>query len=295
MKALFMSSSDFGHAAFLALIENNIKPVAVYTKEPKQKGRGKKIHKTIIHEEANKYDIPVKHQHENSEESDIVFIKGLNLDIIVIVDYGVIVSDKILSLAKYGGINIHPSSLPLFRGATPIERTIMSGAKTIDVCIIKVTEKLDAGNILDRKEFEIKDYEDATELKGRLSREGGVLLTEAVKKIQKSGIVYGKSQDLKIKSSYAKKITKEELLIESENTLIPSKDIINKIRGLQTYGGPYIVKFNKRIKIIKAKYSSISLTDIDITTSDGFVVPEIIKPEGRNVMNTQDFLNGLKK
>ena len=271
LKILFFSSSKFGVPA-LKLLSQNFKINAVFTNPPKPSGRGKKLQPTIIQSEAEALNLKVI----NSSKPTILDIEE-EFDIGVVVSYGAIISKEVLSKAKYGFLNIHPSDLPKFRGASPIERTIEAGEKDTRVCIIKMTPRLDDGNILSFVRCDIGSEENSLDLHDKFSQIGAELLLDAIPKLLRGE--EGEEQNHP-NSTYAKKIAKEELELKHE--VLTMEQTLNKIRAFASYGFTFLTFESKRIKVLKAEASEIQKSKIDIICLDGFISPTLIKVEGKN-------------
>ena len=275
----FFSSSDFGSEC-LNLLSFNFNVVCVVTKTPKEAFRGKKVTKNVIHEKAISLNIPVVHSFENLPDFDFG----------VVVSYGRIIPKSVLDLAKKGFLNIHPSDLPLFRGAAPIERTIEAGFSKSSVCVIKMTPNLDDGDVLARFDFEILQTQNSIYLHHFTAKKGAEILLSVLQNNPdlKNGVC--QNHDF---STYAKKIDKTELKIDLDSKSFLCSAILNKIRAFASYGYCYTIFNDKRIKIISASYQNFSSSPLDICCQDGFIFPQIVKPEGGREVNITDFLNRL--
>lgn len=143
MKITFMGTSQFACPALLKILnDKNFNVVGIYTREPKNAGRGQKIQISPIHQIALAHNIPVFHPKNFKEQETINHFKSLEADIAVVVAYGLLIPKQILESPQYGCINIHPSLLPRWRGASPIQRTIMAGDKVTALDIIQMDEGL---------------------------------------------------------------------------------------------------------------------------------------------------------
>jgi methionyl-tRNA formyltransferase len=288
-KIVFLGSSAFSISSLDTIIQNNkqFELVGVVTNKPSKKGRGMLLQKNIVHQFALERGLS-SHNIFTPDKIDtdlINRVKLLDPDIVVVVSYGKILPKDFLQIAKIETINLHPSSLPLFRGAAPIERTIESGAENIDICIIKVAEKLDAGDIILRSTFKIEKDHHATDIIPRISKIGSEMIIEAINNLRDKKATYQQQGD---SYSYAKKIEKSELLINPQSDV---NVIYNKIRAFNAIGC-YFMQNNKRIKILKAKYEKLSVeqsqigtfTDNQLFVSNGKIIPLSIQKEGGNII-----------
>jgi methionyl-tRNA formyltransferase len=287
---VYMGSSEFSVDCFNSLTEkHNI--LSVYTSEPRPSGRGQKINKTQVHLLAEGFNIPVKTP-KKITEAEIEYVKLLNPDFIIVVSYGLILPQDFIDLARYACLNIHPSSLPRWRGASPVERAIEAGDNKTSVCVIKMTKKLDSGDIILKQGLTIDQKDDSNSILEISSKIGAKLVLDSIDIILSGAdLVFEKQSEDGI--TYAKKISKQELFCEL-SCQASCFEMLNKIRAMASYGYCYVICDNMRVKIIKAEATKIKKTEIDILCLDGFVTPLIIKPEGRKQMDVKSFLNGLK-
>ena len=306
MNILFMGSGTFSVPTLKKILNNkDFNLVAIYTGEPKKQNRGHKICNNIVHDKALEYGFCnnlIFYPNKLNNEAEINRIKSFKPDVIIVVAYGKIIPDSIISIPKEI-INIHPSSLPKYRGAAPIERTIENGEKEIDICIIKVIKELDAGDILTKQTLQISKDDHANDVITKCSEIGSELLIKSLYSIKNNQYSFTKQNNLE-NIIYAKKIEKEELLLDFNNDV---KYVYNKIRAFNMHGGCYFIdKKNKdKIKILNAKYllnESIAEQDIGnfdrnngyISCNNGYIIPIILQKEGRQKIDLKSFLNGFK-
>ena len=250
MDIIFMGTPSFALPTLEALNsskQHNVK--AVFTAEPKAKGRGMKLSPSPVGEFASKYNLPVYSPKTLRSEEVQKQIYDLEADIIIVVAYGFIIPKSILAAKKYGCLNIHPSMLPKYRGAAPLQRTIMNGEKETAVCIMQMDEGLDTGDILMSKQFSLEEDISLIELHDKCSSLGANLLLETLNNIDKLSPIRQESlikngrcaidgRVLDDKVIYAKKLSKEEAEISwSEDAFA----IDCKVRGANPWPG---VHFN---------------------------------------------------
>jgi methionyl-tRNA formyltransferase len=279
MKIVFFGTSSFGIEALRFLAKNH-NVLLVFTNPPKEAGRGKKLTSSAIEVEALKLGLNVVH----SSRPKIEELPN-EFDVGVVVAYGAIISKSVLEKAKYGFLNIHPSDLPKFRGASPIERTLEAGETLTRVCVIKMTPRLDDGDVLSFRKYHIQHEETSLDLHKKFAQIGAEILPDAISSLV--NLVQGEVQD-NSKTTYASKISKEELELTSNLTTMQA---INKIRAFASYGYCFFFYNGKRIKVVKAEASKIRNTPLDLELKDGFISPILIKPEGKNLIQVRDFLN----
>jgi methionyl-tRNA formyltransferase len=294
-----MGTPEFAMPALQKLIdEPNFEVVAVYSKEPKISGRGHKIQNSQIHNLALTNNLKIFTPKTLRNEEIQKEFTNLKADIGVVVAYGLILPKEILDAPKFGCINIHPSLLPRWRGAAPLQRTLMAGDTQTAVDIIAMDEGLDSGDILGRERFDLDDQNNCPELSEKAAQIGAELLIKTIKNLAE-----GKCDPIKQDDQmtvYASKIIKEEFAIDWNS---PVREIHNKIRGLNGSGSAYFELDGEKIKIHKAKIISENnpnfnagkiLDDkLTIACQDGSIRPEILQRAGKNRVSLDEFLRGF--
>ena len=203
-----MSSSEFGLPALKKLVESQNKISAVYTQPPKKSGRGLKMNKSVIHQFALQNNLCVRTPTNLKEQTEIDFLKKSNPDLGIVVSYGLIIPTRILKIPRFGFLNIHPSLLPRWRGAAPIQRAIMNGDKKTGVNIMKLDDGLDTGDICKKIVIEIKETDNNESLSLKLSKLGAEVLMQAVIELQDGNLNFTRQDN--INTTYAKKIDKKK-------------------------------------------------------------------------------------
>ena len=170
MKVLFMGTPDFAVPCLESIIKSeNNNVIGVVTQPDKPKGRGHKLQPTPVKAKAVEYNIPVFQPETLKNRSFEDELKQLNPDIIVVVAYGQILPEYILNFPKFGCINVHASLLPKYRGAAPIQWSVINGDTTTGVTTMYMAKSLDTGDMIQKAEIQIGDEETAGELHDRLS------------------------------------------------------------------------------------------------------------------------------
>ncbi len=249
MRVVFWGTPDFAVESLKELINSKHKVVAVITQPDKPKGRGKKLTPPPVKVEAQKHNIPVYQPEKVKNNPQLLEeLKKLNPDIFVVVAYGKILPKEIIELPRYKTINVHASLLPKYRGAAPIQRAIMDGEEETGVCIMEITEELDAGDVYKCKKVKIQNEDDIVSLHDKLSEEGAKLLIEVLDQIEKGEIK--KTPQDHSKATYAKPIQKEDGKINWEKS---AKEIFNQIRALKVWPKAYTNFRDKQVKILDAE------------------------------------------
>ena len=250
MRILFMGTPDFAKDSLEALVNAKYNIEAVVTNPDRPKGRGMKMMMSPVKEFALSSGIEKIYQPEKvkNNEEFINEIKQINPDLIVVVAYGKILPQEILDIPKYGSINVHGSLLPKYRGAAPIQWAVIDGEEETGVTTMYMAEGLDTGDMILKREVAIGDDETTGELWDRLSKIGGELLVETVKKIENGEAPRIKQGD---DFTMAPMLNKEMSKIDWENKT--AIEIKNLVRGLNPIMGAYSFYDGKKIKFWKVQ------------------------------------------
>ena len=251
-KIVFMGTPSFAVPIIKKLYEKKYLIPVVYTQPPQKSRRGQKINKSPIQEFSESLNIECRTPRtlkNNKEEFE--FLKKIDADIVIVVAYGQIIPKEFLNLSKKGFINIHASLLPKWRGAAPIQRSIMNLEKEIGISIMKIGEELDAGPVCSSYKIEIKKDDNAGTISKTLSILSSEKISENINDIIEDRIEF-KEQDHS-EATYASKIEKSEGEIQwSDN----AENIIGKINGLSPSPGAFFIYQKERYKILKAELAS---------------------------------------
>jgi methionyl-tRNA formyltransferase len=295
IKIIFMGTPEFSMPTLKALIDQNYEVLMVYTQPPKRSKRGQKINISSIQNFSEKKDIPFRCP-ETLNNSEYEFIKNLSADLGVVVAYGKLIPKNILETTKLGFLNIHASLLPKWRGAAPIQRSIMNGDKKTGISIMKIKEKLDSGPIMTSRELELNSNSTYGDVEKKLSEVGANLLIECLQTIEKGNSKF--VEQLHSEATYAKKISKKEAKIDWNSS---ADKIVAHIHGLNPNPGAWFEFQKERIKVWKAKKLLLNgrpgtVLDENLTVacqSNSIQILEIQR-EGKNKQSTKDFLLGKK-
>lgn len=298
MKIVYMGTPDFAVGALKALIEAGHEICAVVTQPDRQKGRGKEMAPSPVKECATEYGIPVLTPVKIKEAEAIEELKKYPADIFVVAAFGQLLSEEILNMPPYGCINIHASLLPKYRGAAPIQWSIIDGEKETGVTIMQMDKGLDTGDILFQKKVPITKEETGASLFDKLAEAGAALIVEALVKIEKGEVNPVKQDDNN--SCYAKMLSKSTGKIDWNKSAV---EIERLVRGLNSWPSAYTEYKGKQLKIWKAevlphvegKPGSIAKVTKDaviVCTKDGALSLLEIQLEGKKRMSTKEFLLG---
>ena len=294
-KILFMGTPEFS-VPILKKLNLEHKVIGVITQPPKKKYRGKKLLKSPVHIEAEKLNIPIRHPDNLDNNVDLDFIKNKEIDFVIVVAYGQIIPDSFLNIKNLTFLNIHASLLPRWRGAAPIQRSIMEMDKETGISIMKIIPKLDAGPFMLQEKITINERDNFSILSKSLSEIGSNLILDALNLFKKDEVNFI-NQDEK-KATYAKKINKKEAKI---NWNKPARKIIAEINGLNPFPGAWFEHNGNRIKIIEAEKSENTGREGEVLTND-FIIGckdksikiKLIQKEGKKILKIKDFLTGYE-
>ena len=317
MNIVFMGTPEFAKISLEGMIKENetgekfglkgkINIKLVVTNEDKQKGRGKKILPTPVKELANFNNIEVYQPKTLRNEEVVEKIKNINPDLIVVVAYGKIIPDNIISIPKKGIINVHGSLLPKYRGAAPIQWAVLNGDTKTGITIIDIESKLDAGAMLLKKEIEIKREDTTASMFEKLAILGKDALLETIYNIENDK-VKREIQDDNL-ATYAPMIEKEMGVIDFNKSCI---EIQNKVRGMN---GIFTAKARLgendykiwKIDIVEKEIPELKNDDLNIgeykiinqdlyvKASDGYIKILEIQAPSKKKMDIKDFLRGIQ-
>ncbi|MHC2994859.1 MAG: methionyl-tRNA formyltransferase [Candidatus Atribacteria bacterium] len=290
------------------LIDYKENIVGVITQPDRPQGRGRKILPSPIKKIALSRELSVFQPENINEEESIKKIKEFNPDLILVVAYGQILSKDILNIPWMGCVNIHASLLPKYRGASPINWTIINGEEESGITFIFMNEKVDAGDIIYQQKITIFPDETYGELNKRLSNVSAGIINKLLKEI-KNGKIKRIPQEKQL-ATYTKKMSKEDGEIIWSNK---GEKIYNLIRGTTPYPGAFTYYKGKKLKVTMARFLynyqnelkldfatagevvKIEKDGIFISTGDKGII-RILKvvPSGAKEMSAQQFVNGYK-
>ena len=296
-KIIFMGTPTFSVAILKSIYQNGYPISVVYTQPPQKSQRGQKINKSPIQgiSETLNIDYRTPETLKNNHE-EYQFIKELNADLAIVVAYGQIIPKNFLNLTKKGFINIHGSLLPKWRGAAPIQRSIMNLDKETGISIMKIDEKLDVGPVCKKFKIKISDEDNASSLSDKLSKLAAEKISEVIDDIIEDNTKF--EQQDHTNATYAKKIEKIEGKINWKNS---ARRIIGIINGLYPSPGAWFNFNGERYKILSAKISETKgqvgkvLNDnLQIGCLDKSIEILEIQRQGRQPQKRGEFMLGSK-
>ena len=292
-----MGTPIFAVPILKSLYQNGYPISVVYTQPPQRSQRGQKINKSEVQgmSETLSIDFRTPSTLKNNNE-EYEYLKKLEADIAIVVAYGQIIPKEILSLTKKGFINIHASLLPKWRGAAPIQRSIMSLEKYTGISIMKINKNLDTGPICNSYKVDILPNDNAEIISSKLSFIASQKILSNIDDIFDEKVEF--KDQLHNEATYANKIEKSEGKIDWKNS---AQKIIGKINGLYPSPGAWFVYKGERYKILKAelgdgkgKVGDILSDYLEICCNSNSIKVLEIQRQGKRPQNINEFMLGSK-
>ena len=294
MKIVFMGTPDFAVPVLEKLI-NEYEVVCVYTRAPKEAGRGNKLTKTPVHLLAEKNGIEVRTPKTLRNEEEQKKFAALQADIAVVAAYGLILPRAVIEAPKFGCLNVHASLLPRWRGAAPIQRSIESGDKESGVTIMQIVEALDAGAMYAKAVVPITSETTGGVLHDKLAALGADLMIKVLKDLKS---IRPKPQDERL-VSYAAKLDKSECRLDFSQT---AEMLERKIRAFNPFPAMFFEYGGERFKVLSAEVVDSQGVPGEILTGRGKLVIACgnkalqirqIQRQGKKVMTVEELLRGF--
>jgi methionyl-tRNA formyltransferase len=302
MKIIFAGTPKFASQHLEIVLESNHEVLCVLTQPDRRSGRGKKVNYSPVKELATKKNIKILQPNTLKDQNLEKNLIDMNADIILVVAYGLLVPKNILDIPKFGCINVHGSLLPRWRGASPMEYSILEGDKKSGLSYMQMSEGLDEGPVYETHECSINHQDSLGRLEEKLIALSKENLNNFLGRLEK-GQLKPKDQDNNL-ATFAPKISKEILQLDWVNQ--KAQKIICKINAFEPKYGAYFLLGGKRIKIHKAKEitslpssipgtMSIFENEMIISCKDATSVQiEIIQMEGKNKVSGQEFITAYE-
>lgn len=306
MRIVFMGTPDFAVETLQTLAESKHEIVGVVTQPDKPKGRGGKLQITPVKEVALQFGIPVYQPERVKDPAFVRVLQTLNPDVIVVVAFGQILSEEILELPKYGCLNVHASLLPKWRGAAPIQWSVIHGDRESGVTIQQMDAGIDTGDILLMKKYTLDEKETGGSLFERLASYGGPMILEVLEQAE-AGTLHPVPQN-HAEHMRAKMLSKETGQIDFSQSAV---QIERMIRGLNPWPSAYTHLEDKMLKLWEAEVISAEMEEAAsypsaepgtivavnrqnfvVQTGDGYLAVTAVQLAGKKRMETEAFLRG---
>ena len=294
-KIVFMGTPMFSVPILKSLYQNGYNISCVYTQPPQKSKRGQKINKSPIQGISETLNLEYRTPLILNNEEEYNFLNYLDADLAIVVAYGQIIPKKFLSLTKKGFINVHASLLPRWRGAAPIQRSIMNLDQHTGISIMRIAEKLDVGPVCNSYKIELNENLNALEVSEKLSNLAAEKILDNVDNIleDKANFI---EQD-HTKATYASKIQKTEGQINWDEN---AEKIVGKINGLYPSPGAFFIFNGERYKILKAQIGrargnpgSVLSDNLEIACGNNqSIIVKEIQRQGKRTQNIGEFIQG---
>ena len=297
LKVIFMGTPEISATVFEAMILDGYQFVGLIAQPDRPVGRRGELEKVPTKVIAEKYNIPVFQPIKIRKEYD--FVKELNPDIIITLAYGQIVPQGLLDIPQYGCLNLHGSLLPKYRGAAPIQYSLINGDKVTGMTLMEMVAAMDAGKMYAKKEVVIEDDDNSTSLFLKMADAAKELILEKLP-LYIDGKLHGEEQDESL-VSFCPTIKPEQ---EKLDLSLTAKEIWGWIRGLSEHPGAYFMLEGKKLKVFKSQLLNNNETHeigeiiqadkrgLVVQLKEGQLSLLELQKEGKNRMDYKSFLNG---
>jgi methionyl-tRNA formyltransferase len=299
LRLAFMGTPEFAIPTLSEIMNSGHDVAAVYSQPPRPAGRGMDVRLGAVHAFAIANGLPVSTPLSLRNDTEQAAFRALNLDVAIVVAYGLILPPAILAAAKSGCLNLHPSALPRWRGAAPLQRTIMAGDRETAIMVMRMDEGLDTGPVCLSEAVTIGPDITAGALHDQLARQGADLMVRALAALERGSL------DCRPQSldgvTYAAKIDKTEARIDWSQ---PAASIHNKIRGLSPFPGAWFewptAAGPERIKVLRSilveahgRAGAVTDAALTIACGDGAIRLVDLQRAGKKPMTADEFSRGF--
>jgi methionyl-tRNA formyltransferase len=295
VRTAYLGTSEFAAAVLRRLAESPHRPLLVVTPPDRPRGRGRRTLAPPAAEAAAELGIDLLQSADVNEEAALERIRAVQPEAVAVCAFGQLIREPLLS--EWPLLNIHPSLLPRWRGAAPIERTIMAGEERTGVCVMRVTAGLDSGPVALREEVEVGPEEDFEALSSRLAALGGELLVGALDLLAESQLEFVEQDD--DGATYAEKIAPEERRLDPTR---PAEELARAVRALTPHVGTYLETADgERLGVRRARPVDVGVEAGQVRAEWGALLVgcgrgalrlEVVQPPGGKPMAADAYLRG---
>jgi methionyl-tRNA formyltransferase len=295
VRTAYLGTSDFAAVVLRRLASSPHRPALVVTPPDRRQGRGRKVKPPPAALAAEELGLELLQAENVNDEAALERIRAAKPEAVVVCAFGQLIREPLLS--EFPILNVHPSLLPRWRGAAPIERAIMAGDELTGVCIMRLTEGLDSGPVGLREEVAIDPGEDFEPLSARLADLGGELLVRALDLQAEGGLEFTEQDEADV--TYAEKIEPGDRRLDPE---LPATELAAKVRALNPHVGTYLELADgerlgvKRAAAVEAQLPAGELAESEgallLGTSKGALRLELVQPPGGKPMAADAYLRG---
>ena len=297
MRIAFMGTPEFSVAVLSELLAAGHDIAAVYTRAPRPSGRGHKLTPSPVHQFAESHGLAVRTPKNFKAQADRDAFAALDLDVAVVVAYGLILPQALLDAPRHGCLNLHASLLPRWRGAAPIQRAIMAGDKQTGVQVMRMEAGLDTGPVMLSEVTPIGPEDTAGTLHDRLAQIAAGLAPRALAALERGALAETPQAETGV--TYAEKITPAEARIDWDR---PAADVDCHIRGLSPFPGAWFEADGARVKALFSRIADGEGAPGEVLTADGRLVvacregaAELVtlQRSGKRAQGAEAFLRGF--
>ena len=299
LKIVFAGTPEFAEIHLSALINSKHDVIAVFTQPSKRSGRGLKFKHSPVRDTAQKSNIDIR-QPEKITIKETDALEEICPDIVVVVAYGLILTKEFISFPKFGCINVHPSLLPRWRGAAPIQRSIEAGDKLSGVSIMQMNEGLDKGDVIYQEPVPISDNDSSISMHKKFASVGAQALLVTLDSLIDDKIM-SHPQDNSL-ATYANKIRKVEAKINWDNS---AESIHRKIMAFNSWPIAESTLSGERIRIHESEFKKLDINGIpgniksfknktiEVFTGDGCLLIKRLQKDNSKIIGVEDFINSV--
>jgi methionyl-tRNA formyltransferase len=303
VRTAYLGTSEFAAAVLRRLADSPHRPVLVVTPADRPRGRGRRLASPPTAEAARELGLELHQTADVNAEESVERIRGARPEAIAVCAFGQLIKEPLLS--EFVMLNVHPSLIPRWRGAAPIERALIAGDPTTGVTIMRVTEGLDSGPVAFAEEVPIADGDDYASLSAKLAELGGELLIRALDGLEAGGLEFTEQDDAA--ATYAEKISPEERRLDPSR---PVGELERRVRALTPHIGAYLeLEDGDRLGVTAARVGDpvagrreghsmapgsilADAPKLLLAGPDGVLMLEVVQPPGKKPMSADEFLRG---